>query len=476
MVKAVLLKNVVTLVQQWLSCGYSVHSFLFINNDAIGWGSRKQDLVDKLGNPDSIFEKMRLIIRRLPQIWLPMGFSERDHASHMKLLNPENGSVIMGEAGDNIGRGGRTSMYFKDESAHYERPEKVEAALGDNTETQIDISSVNGLGNVFHRRREAGDNYVPGDQMRPGAVQVFVIDWRDHPEKTQGWYDTRKAKFEREGMAHIFAQEVDRDYSAAISNTIIKSEWIDAAVDAHKCIRWKTSDGKTRIGFKDDEIPNTWGAGLDVADEGIDKNALCKRQWIIWRDVEEWVDRDTGVTTRRAVSSLRAHKGIKLQYDCVGVGSGIKSEYNRLVDDGILQRTDLLLVPWNAGEGVQDPYFRIVADDPESPLNRDVYKNLKAQAWQSLANRFYKTYKNITEGVLYPVDELISLDSQMVLLAQLKKELAQATRGHSTALQMVVEKQPQGTKSPNLADCGVMAYLPSNKGTNHVQQGTRGGG
>jgi hypothetical protein len=54
-----------------------------------------------------------------------------------------------GEAGDNIGRGGRTLVYFKDESAHYEHPDLIEAALGDNTNVQIDISSVNGLGNVL---------------------------------------------------------------------------------------------------------------------------------------------------------------------------------------------------------------------------------------------------------------------------------------------------------------------------------------
>ena len=46
----------------WLSCGYDVWSFLFIDNDSLGWGSRKQDLVDTIGDPDSIFEKMRLML------------------------------------------------------------------------------------------------------------------------------------------------------------------------------------------------------------------------------------------------------------------------------------------------------------------------------------------------------------------------------------------------------------------------------
>jgi len=131
----------------WVSCAVSVHLFLFYDGASIGWGSRKSDLVDKLGDLDSIFEKMRMIFRGLPKLFLPEGFSEDSMRSYMKIINPANGSTITGESGDNIGRGGRSLIYFKDEAAHYERPEKIEAALADNTNIQIDISSVNGLGN-----------------------------------------------------------------------------------------------------------------------------------------------------------------------------------------------------------------------------------------------------------------------------------------------------------------------------------------
>ena len=458
----------------WCSCGYSIWSFLFVDDTAIGWGSRKQDLVDKLGNPDSIFEKMRLILDRLPDIWLPSGFKTREHATFMKLINPENGSVIMGEAGDNIGRGGRTSMYFKDESAHYERPELIEAALGDNTNTQIDISSVNGLGNVFHRRREAGIDWHPGRKVDAGYTQVFVIDWRDHPEKTQEWYDRRKAKYEREGMLHIFAQEVDRNYSAAIQNTIIPYEWIVACVDAHKKIKWKDDKGVVRTGFNDAEIPDTWIGGLDVADGGIDRNALSTRQWIIWRSVEEWGERDVGVTTRRTIAGVRGIKRIAVQYDVIGVGSGVKSEYNRLVDEKIIDPRKVSFVPWNAGAGVVNPFDRIIPNDDQSPMNKDLFKNIKAQAWWSIRARFYKTFKNITEGMFYPVDELISLDSAMPLLHQLMKELAQPTRGEDSSLRTIVNKKPDGTKSPNLADAGIQMYFPIEDNKGHAISGNYG--
>jgi phage terminase large subunit len=154
----------------WLCCAFSVWLWLYWPGAAIGWGSRKEALVDKIGDPDSIMEKIRIIIRHLPRFMRPPTFDEKEHMPFMKIVNPETGATITGEAGDNIGRGGRKLIYFKDESAHYERPEKIEAALSDTTNCQIDFSSVNGLGNVFHRRREAG-------QIRLKARQATCTRW-----------------------------------------------------------------------------------------------------------------------------------------------------------------------------------------------------------------------------------------------------------------------------------------------------------
>lgn len=453
----------------WLACAYSVWRWLFIKNDAIGWGSRKETLVDKPGDPDSIFEKIRLILHRLPRLWLPEGFSFGRNCTYMKLLNPATGAIIAGEAGDNIGRGGRRSIYLLDESAHVERAEKIEAALGDNTNVRIDISSVNGVGNVFHRRRENGIVWTPERKDYPtGYVRVFVADWRDHPAKTQEWYDARKARYEREGLAHIFAQEVDRNYAAAVSNTVITYEWILAAVDAHIKLPWLA---EALEAHKDE-----WTAGLDVADEGNDRNALTLRQYVVWRQVDEWGERDPGISARKAVLACRPHAGnITCQYDCIGVGAGVKTEYNRLAtDDGVVDARRIPFIPWNAGAAVEMPFERIIPDDRESLQNKDFFDNLKAQAWWSIRTRFYKTYKAVTEGVKYNPDELISIDSSMQLLEQVKKELMQPTIGYSSRLKMLIEKKPNGMRSPNLADSGVMAFFPLSDNTNYSVVGSYG--
>ena len=92
--------------------------------------------------------------------------------------------------------------------------------------------------------------------------------------------------------------------------------------------------------------------------------------------------------------------------------------------------------------------------------NKDFFDNLKAQAWWSIRTRFYKTFKAVTEDVKYNPDELISIDSRITLLEQLKKELIQPTVGYSSRLKLLIEKKPNGMRSPNLADSGVMAFFP----------------
>lgn len=426
----------------WVCCAFTVWAWLFVKDVAIGWGSRKQELVDRLGDASSIFEKLRQLTDRIPRCFMPRGFDRSKHAVFMKLINPELGGVVTGEVGDNIGRGGRTTIYFKDESAHYEHPEAIQAALDDNTDVQIDISSVNGLGNVFHRKRESG---VEWPDRKPGYTRVFVFDYSDHPAKTPEWYKERRDKAEREGMLHKFAQEIDRNYSAAIQNTIIPMEWIIAARDAHLKIRGMR--GGPRHG------------GLDIADEGGDTNALTDIDGVVLDHCEEWGARDPGVSARRAIAYFRPHKGSKVYYDNISYGSNVKSEINRLrIDEKI---TDLPeFIGWNAGAAVNAPYERVIQDDDESPLNKDFFGNFKAQAWWALRTRFLYTWQYVTQGIIRPPDKLISLNTRNPLIRKLEKELAQPTMTHNGKLQMIIDKKPEGTKSPNLADATVMGYFP----------------
>lgn len=434
----------------WLCCAFSVWLWLFVPGAAVGWGSRKEQLVDRIGDPDSIFEKMRMMINKLPAFMLPVDFDRRFHLSSMKIINPNGGAVIAGESGDQIGRGGRKMIYFKDEAAHYERPELIEAALGDNTDVQIDISSVNGTNNVFYRRRHAGEIWAPGRVIPPGHTRVFLFDWRDHPLKTQEWYDLRRAKAESEGLLHLFAQEVDRDYTASLDRVIIPAAWIRAAVDAH-----------VKLGFSDD---GECRAGLDVADEGGDKNALAITKGVILKSAEHWAEGDTGDTARRAVGECREYGVRELSYDSIGVGAGVKSETNRLEGEGQIP-VGLRITPWNAAAKVLNPTGHIIEGDMQSPTNEDFFGNLKAQGWWMLRQRFERTYKAVTQGIKYPSEQLISLPADLPRLQEIIAELSGATQKYNLKGKIIVDKKPDGGRSPNLADSIVIVFTPTREAT-----------
>lgn len=433
----------------WLCCGFTDWLWTFHSNTAIGWGSRKGEYVDKSNDPKAIFPKLRMILEYKPRVFMPRGFRMDIHAPYMRIINPENGSTVTGEAGDNIGRGGRTSIYFKDEAAHYDSPESIEAALADNTDVQIDISSVNGTGNVFYRRRMVAEVWERGVKPERGKTRAFIMDWRDHPGKTQEWYDLRRKRAEEEGLLHLFAQEVDRDYAASVEGVIIQSIWVDAAIDAHLKLKITIEGEKTAM--------------QDVADDGGDKNALVMRHGILCTYAEHWAG-EAGEAAKKSVPIANEFGVREFYYDSIGVGVGFKVQCNTM-KDWPTWNPNLIILPWNAGGAVLHPDKPSIKGDKGSPLNKDQYKNLKAQAWFRTASRFYKTYRAVVHGDVFPPDELISIDSGLKHLHQLKMELSQPVRKQNDVGKFTVDKKPDGTYSPNLADAFVACYNPTRKVT-----------
>lgn len=231
----------------WLCVGVAVWMWLFYPGSVIGFGSRKEEYVDDSGDPKSLFWKIRQFIGLLPNEFRPIGWNEKKHAPFMSISNPENGSSIVGEAGDNIGRGNRTSIYFKDESAFYERPEKIDAALSQTSNCKIDLSTVNGNGNPFYRKRHSG------------KVKVFTFHWRQDPRKDEAWYEKQK----RELDASIVAQEIDIDYNASVTDAWINGELVTDA------------QGK---GPADVQPIGEWVLGVDAAHFGDDESVIHRRR------------------------------------------------------------------------------------------------------------------------------------------------------------------------------------------------------
>ncbi|MGY0790945.1 hypothetical protein ACW7BJ_16385 [Azospirillum argentinense] len=412
----------------WLSVALACTLCLFHHGVVVGFGSRKEEYVDKIGSPKSLFWKARMFMKYLPPEFLG-GWREDRHAPHMRINFPGTDSFVAGESGDGIGRGDRTSLYFVDESAFLERPQLVEASLSQTTNCRIDISTPNGPANPFAIKRHSG------------KFKLFTFHWRDDPRKDDAWY----AKQVDELDPVTVAQEIDIDYAASVEGILIPSAWVQAAVGAD-----------VKLGFR----PSGERSGaLDVADEGKDANAFCGAHGVVLETLEEWQGRGSDIfgTVERAFSLCDAAGYPSFRYDADGLGAGVRGDA-RVINDRrkAAGQKALDVLPYRGSAEVFEPERQ----DVKGRKNGDFFANRKAQAWWALRTRFQKTFRAVTEGVAAPHDELISLPSSLPLLAKLSVELSQPTYSINGAGKIVVDKTPDGAKSPNLADAVVIRFAP----------------
>ncbi len=416
----------------WLAVSLSATLCTFYEGMLIGFGSRKEEYVDLAESPKALFWKARYFIKNLPREFRP-GWDDRKHAPHMRIMFPSTGSTMTGEAGDNIGRGDRASIYFVDEAAYLERPLLIDAALSQTTNCRIDISSANGMGNPFAQLRHSG------------KVEVFTLHWRDDPRKDEAWYENEKLKINN---PVIVAQELDINYAASTEGVLIPSEWAQAAVDAHIKLGMEPSGSR-------------YGA-LDVADEGADLCAYAGAYGFLLDYLEEWSGKnsDTAFTAARAFALAEELDHEWFLYDADGIGSAIRGDARILNDARRQYGQRAIRVQSFRGSG---SVIHPEREDTKGRKNKDYYQNFKAQAGWALRTRFQKTYRAVVHGEPVSASEIISLSSKLPLLSKLLMELSQPTFQLNGVGKVVIDKTPEGVKSPNLYDAVMMRYAPRGK-------------
>ena len=420
----------------WLAVATAATLCLFRDDITIGFGSRKEEYVDKIGQPKSLFWKARQFVAGLPAEFTG-GWNERQNSAHMRLSFPATNSTMTGEAGDNIGRGDRAAIYFVDEAAYLERPQLVEASLSATTNCRIDISSANGLANPFAQKRFGG------------AIDVFTCHWRDDPRKDDAWYERQCAELDPVTVA----QEIDINYSASIEGVLVPSAWLQACVDAHK-----------KLGL---EPSGSLRGAMDVADEGRDKNAFGVARGPVVIGLEEWSGKGSDIfaSTQRSFDICDHYGCDAFLYDADGLGADVKG--NSRVINAQREAIDLLPIrvePFRGSAGVYGPE----AEDVKGRKNKDFFQNRKAQSWWNVRRRAYATFRAVTEGVEYDPDEIMSFDSVALntptptaprgVLAKMLMELGQPTYKKSETGKLMVNKTPDGMRSPNLADAVMILF------------------
>lgn len=240
---------------------------------------------------------------------------------------------------------------------------------------------------------------------------------------------------------HIWLGEPVADSELAI----IKPSWIEAAIDAHEKLGFQAA-GKRILGF-------------DVADEGDDANATVLRHGSVVTDMRQWRGQDVIYSADKVYLYAQEQDIDCIVYDNIGVGAGVKAQFRR--KNGKVQT-----LGFNAGGAVYKPDAKYTDDKK----NRDMFANIKAQAWWMVRDRFYKTWRAVHHGDSYPEDQLVSLSSSLHELEYLTAELSRPQVDYDQNGRVKAESKKdmkkRGIPSPNRADALVMAFAPVQGGLN----------
>lgn len=277
----------------------------------------------------------------------------------------------------------------------------------------------------------------------PDDICLLTVNYSDNP-----WFpEVLRLEMEEckrkdyDLYLHIWEGEPVADSDMAI----IKPSWIAAAVDAHKLLGFDIA-GEKRVGF-------------DVADEGEDSNALTLRHGSVAVDVQDWDKGDVIESANRVNLYAEQQQADEIIYDSIGVGAGVKAQLGRIAKVNVQG--------FNAGGAVLHPDSEYMA----GKKNKDMFANIKAQAWWHVRDRFYKTWRSVEARkadpncqLEYPPDELISLVSSIPKLEYLKAELSRPWVDYDGNGKVKVESKKdmkkRGIPSPNMADSLIMAFAP----------------
>jgi phage terminase large subunit len=285
---------------------------------------------------------------------------------------------------------------------------------------------------------------------------IVVMNYEDNPWFEQsGLEEERQYDYknkERNLYDHIWLGK----HNDSVDNSIIKAEWFDACIDAHKLPHLAEA-------FKPHGVKI---ASHDPADGGKDAKSFTMRHGSIITHVKEYkageIDEGCDWATGLAIN-LGANI---FRWDGDGMGAGLK----RQVSDAFAG-TQITYEMFRGGlsgsaqHRAEDIYTPVQDDSNKTPTTyADTFLNNRSQSYISLADRCYNTYKCVIKGEYIDPDEMISFDSSGIdNMGAFKSEICRIPRiPNPKGLMQIMGKQNMkklGIKSPNMSD-GVMMTMP----------------
>lgn len=249
----------------WVVLDVFLQAFLFERRFDGLLSSRKEELVDTKGNPASLFEKLRFQLNMMPNWLLPKNFDREKHGqNYMKILNPQTGSCLSGESSNpDLGRAGRFTAIALDEFASYPiGGYSAWTACSQSSPCKIAMSTPKGKINKFYELRFNKD------------VLIFSMHWKNHPWKTDAWYNGQKLSMTPAEMA----QELDVNYEASQPGRILPMYDENRSVIPKSLMIHFYGDKMLDDNLKF-RIPDSWAIGMAL-DWGNTEAHRCVAIWV----------------------------------------------------------------------------------------------------------------------------------------------------------------------------------------------------
>lgn len=187
----------------WTMCAAAYWAWLF--RDWRGkMVSRKEDLVDKPLDLDSLFGKIDFFLRYTPPWLIPPGFNKGDHRLKLMLKNPSNGAQISGEStSSKTARGARSTYIVYDEAAFIMQFNDVWGTGSGTTEHRFGVSSES-----FQEGEDWWQAWNAAKRVSP--EQVAELDYWLNPYFSPSWFlaeEKRWKLFDPEGFRREYLRD-----------------------------------------------------------------------------------------------------------------------------------------------------------------------------------------------------------------------------------------------------------------------------
>ena len=275
---------------------------------------------------------------------------------------------------------------------------------------------------------------------------IILMNHRDNPWFPDVLEQDRQRDY-RELDRALYDHIWEGAFNDYVEDSIIKAEWFDACIDAHKVLGYKPRGSLV--------------VAHDPSDEGADDKGLAVRYGSVVLDARARSFGDVNEGCDWALDCAIENRADAFVWDCDGLGVSLRRQVNESLNG---KQVEALSFRGSNSPDFPEGMYEApkITGLKDRSKNKDTFRNKRAQYYWMLRDRVHNTYQAVTKNEYKNPDDLISFSSTIPDMQQLRSELCRIPRKYnSNGLIQIMTKQDMKRvlriESPNIADAVMMS-------------------